>query len=160
MEEMPFSKITIGHICEKCGMNRKSFYYHFKDKYDLVNRIFYTDFIVRSKEIQYTDGYDFLLDLCTYLRDNKSFYRKVLKYDGQNSFMEYFKDFLTPYIEIYVNQVFKNSESITFYTEFFTDAVTVAVKKWIIEKESTSAEEFAPLIHSCFSETIERKTDL
>ena len=40
MEEKSFEKINIGDICEKCEMNRKSFYYHFKDKYDLVNWIF------------------------------------------------------------------------------------------------------------------------
>lgn len=37
MEEKNFSKISVADICEKCDMNRKSFYYHFKDKYDLVN---------------------------------------------------------------------------------------------------------------------------
>lgn len=37
MEQMPFSKISVSDIAEQCGMNRKSFYYHFKDKYDLVN---------------------------------------------------------------------------------------------------------------------------
>ncbi len=37
MEEVPFDKINVAQICERCGMNRKSFYYHFKDKYDLVN---------------------------------------------------------------------------------------------------------------------------
>lgn len=35
MTELPFEKINVAHICERCGMNRKSFYYHFKDKYDL-----------------------------------------------------------------------------------------------------------------------------
>ena len=40
MAEMPFEKINVSQICERCGMNRKSFYYHFKDKYDLVNWIF------------------------------------------------------------------------------------------------------------------------
>ena len=34
MEKKPFSKISVGDICEDCGMNRKSFYYHFRDKYD------------------------------------------------------------------------------------------------------------------------------
>ena len=37
MKEKPFTKISVIDICEGCGMNRKSFYYHFKDKYDLVN---------------------------------------------------------------------------------------------------------------------------
>ena len=31
MEKKPFSKISVGDICEDCGMNRKSFYYHFRD---------------------------------------------------------------------------------------------------------------------------------
>lgn len=39
MAEKPLEKIGIGEICERCGMNRKSSYYHFKDKYDLVNWI-------------------------------------------------------------------------------------------------------------------------
>ena len=29
VEDMPFDKITVGLICDKCDMNRKSFYYHF-----------------------------------------------------------------------------------------------------------------------------------
>ena len=45
MEEKSFSKISVADICGKCNMNRKSFYYHFKDKYDLVNWIFDTEFI-------------------------------------------------------------------------------------------------------------------
>lgn len=44
METQPLTKISVGDICEKCGMNRKSFYYHFCDKYELVNWIFYTEF--------------------------------------------------------------------------------------------------------------------
>lgn len=44
-ETLPFDKISVGNICAQCGLNRKSFYYHFKDKYDLVNWIYYTEFI-------------------------------------------------------------------------------------------------------------------
>ena len=32
MEEKPFDKISVIDICEGCGMNRKSFYYHFKER--------------------------------------------------------------------------------------------------------------------------------
>ena len=36
MAKQPFSKISVGDICEACGMNRKSFYYHFRDISDVV----------------------------------------------------------------------------------------------------------------------------
>ena len=32
----PFSKITIADIAQDCGISRMTFYYHFKDIYDLV----------------------------------------------------------------------------------------------------------------------------
>ena len=31
MKEKKLSKISISDICGACGMNRNSFYYHFKD---------------------------------------------------------------------------------------------------------------------------------
>ena len=29
MREMPFERVSVSHICQKCNMNRQSFYYHF-----------------------------------------------------------------------------------------------------------------------------------
>lgn len=47
----------------KCGMNRKSFYYHFCDKYDLVNWIFDTEFSeIRNRP----DHIANLEDICEY----------------------------------------------------------------------------------------------
>ena len=36
LQQKPLSKITISDITEDCGINRMTFYYHFKDIYDLV----------------------------------------------------------------------------------------------------------------------------
>ena len=35
--QKPLHKITINDITEDCGINRMTFYYHFKDIYDLSN---------------------------------------------------------------------------------------------------------------------------
>ena len=43
--EKNLAHISVSDICERCDMNRKSFYYHFRDKYDLVNWIFDNEFI-------------------------------------------------------------------------------------------------------------------
>ena len=34
--QKPLNKITINDIAEDCGINRMTFYYHFRDIYDLV----------------------------------------------------------------------------------------------------------------------------
>ena len=33
----PLSKITISDIANDCGINRMTFYYHFRDIYDLIS---------------------------------------------------------------------------------------------------------------------------
>ena len=38
-----FAKISISDLCEECGLNRKSFYYHFRDIPDVV------EFILKKK---------------------------------------------------------------------------------------------------------------
>lgn len=77
MEEKAFDKISVGDICEKCDMNRKSFYYHFRDKYDLVNWIFDTEFIAAAHTKNYEDAWLLLADICQFFYVNRSFYRKA-----------------------------------------------------------------------------------
>ena len=74
MEERDFSKVTVADICEGCGMNRKSFYYHFKDKYELVNWIFYEEFLKNMDVSRYKTSRDILEDLCKYFYRERTFY--------------------------------------------------------------------------------------
>ncbi len=53
MNEKPLVKISIADIVDRCQMNRQSFYYHFRDKYDLVNWIFYTELITELQNSFY-----------------------------------------------------------------------------------------------------------
>ena len=66
MAAHPFSKISVGDICEACGMNRKSFYYHFRDKQDLVNWIFESEFVETLQVDEDTCGWSLLACMCHY----------------------------------------------------------------------------------------------
>lgn len=39
LEERPLSKITVKNIVDVCGINRNTFYYHFKDIPELIEAI-------------------------------------------------------------------------------------------------------------------------
>ena len=76
MRRRPVSKITIGDICDHCGVNRKSFYYHFHDKYELINWIFTKEYDDAAGSAPHQDR---LLTLCEYLRREHAFYRAALQ---------------------------------------------------------------------------------
>ena len=73
MLKKPFQKISIREICECCGMSRKSFYYHFKDKYDLVNWIFYTEFIETIDDSDLQSSYSLFGSVCRYFYRERAF---------------------------------------------------------------------------------------
>ena len=43
LEELPFDKITVTDIVQKCNVNRNTFYYHFLDIYDLLDEVLEND---------------------------------------------------------------------------------------------------------------------
>ncbi len=149
----PFSKISVGEICEKCSMNRKSFYYHFRDKYDLMVWIFRSEFDEHTAGKKYDNVWDAFEDLCVYLNDNRSFYRKALAVKGQNSFSEYFRDNCLPeYIEYIVSRSDAPCRC-RFCRDFFADAFVCSIERWLNEEKDMSPEIFVKLLSACFEKT-------
>ena len=145
LNEEPFSKISIGDICERCGMNRKSFYYHFKDKYDLVNWIFDYEFDVYPKLHAHVKGnWRFLEELCDYLYENKGYYRKILKITGQNSFADHFAELLFPRVKARIQETMEGEQLEDMFVRFFCDSIVCAIKRWLLEREPMHPDEFLP----------------
>ena len=150
MEEMPFDKIQIAQICERCDMNRKSFYYHFKDKYDLVNWIFDTEFISFSRDIANylpsDDRWELIERACEHLYADRAFYRKALLTKGQNSLSDHLREYLFPLIKIRIAQLLNDDAASEFTINFFTDAVLCAIERWLLDKQCMPPEEFVSKI--------------
>lgn len=147
MAQKPFAKISVGDICDDCGMNRKSFYYHFKDKYDLVNWIFYVDFIGRIDWESCKSEWSLLDDLCRYFYTERAFYENALQIEGQNSFKEYFLETIRPVIYYYLQNAFPESEKKDFYVTFFCDGFLTAIVRWLKEGSKIPPEEFLGDLH-------------
>ena len=74
----PLTKITINDIAEDCGINRMTFYYHFKDIYDLVEWSCLED---ARKALEKNKTYDTwqqgFLQIFETVRENKPFVMNV-----------------------------------------------------------------------------------
>ena len=151
LEERSFEKISVSDICERCHMNRKSFYYHFKDKYDLVNWIFDTEFVeVNQTNAMYAQNESFAFDdrwknieiICDYFYENRSFYRRVLKVDGQNSFVSHFREFIRPLFRLRVEALLGVEDVPEMVYDFVLDGVICAFERWLLDKNCISVEDF------------------
>ncbi len=156
LKKKPLAKISIGDICEHCGINRKTFYYHFKDKYDLVNWIYYNEFVVVINRREDTISWNYANDLCNYLYENRDFYRKTFYMNEQNSFTEYFKEFIQSIIEDDIQISFgedMTGDDLDFCTEFYSNAFVVAIRNWILSSDPISPEHFVRLLKNCLVKT-------
>lgn len=145
MEERPVKKINISDIVTGCNMNRQSFYYHFKDKYDLINWIYYTEFIVNIKNLPIS-SWEILEKTCDFFYNNKKFYKNAFQVTGQNSFSEYFIEVLHPILTVHLNDVFKNKKNVDFYATFYADAIRISISRWLLEGAKIPPEQFVTLI--------------
>lgn len=138
MTQKPLSKISVGDIIETCGVSRNTFYYHFQDKYDLVNWIFYLDAAKHITDFaDYESWADGLLALCRNMQENRKFYINALDIRGQNSFSEYLLDFyhelLTACINAAKGQLELSRDDINFIARFYAHALTGILMDWARE---------------------------
>ena len=159
MADVPFDKIQVAHICERCDMNRKSFYYHFKDKYDLLNWIFDTDFIAFVQKLSVSQSLeqrvDELREVCNYFYNNRDFYRKALKIEGQNSFSEHFREYISPFLKDRLSYYLLSETPDNFALNFFTDAAVSTMERWLSDKNCMRPDEFVDKLMHLLSRSAE-----
>ncbi len=148
MSEKPFGRISVGDICERCGMNRKTFYYHFKDKYDLVNWIFQTEFLEMLRVQNYNSGWELLTDICKYFYSERDFYANALQVEGQNSFRDFFAESIGIILPEIMRDQFRTMEDSHYFVEFFTDAFQAAILRWLKNTPVLPPEEFMSRLQS------------
>ena len=77
LSKKEFNKVTINDIVDDCGVNRQTFYYHFKDIYDLLEWIYTNEVIEKIKNIESDSPAENwqqeFLYVFEYILDNKKF---------------------------------------------------------------------------------------
>ena len=81
IEKKPFNKITVSAITEKCGLNRMTFYYHFKDIYELMIWGFETQVLeaVHKDHLNYAGWKHGYLRLYQFALEKKIYIAKIFQ---------------------------------------------------------------------------------
>lgn len=148
MQEKPFEKISVIDICKGCGLNRKSFYYHFKDKYDLVNWIFYMDFITSAGLGDFEDGWDLLISIAEMFYRDQAFYTEAFAIEGQNSFRDYFSESMKPIVSFFLQ--LPEGDDHDLMVTAFCDAYLAIMERWLSRGCPVEPKEFIRKIRAMF----------
>lgn len=90
LKNKSFEKITIAEITAQCGLNRQTFYYHFQDKYALINWIVYQEAILVIKKDLTIQNWDVkVLELLFIMKKDAHFYQTTLKDIDGTEFQNY-----------------------------------------------------------------------
>lgn len=96
----PLSDISISDITAFCNVSRNSFYYHFKDKQDLIYWIYET-FHDSKINLSMNDGHANTIELLKYMQNYLSFFKQAFSENGQNCFKkEFYNSFYKDYLYI------------------------------------------------------------
>lgn len=91
MAKKPLEQITIQELTDQCGMQRRAFYYHFADIYDLVKWMFQEEAIslLQKQEgaLLWQEG---LLQLFHYLEENRAVCLCALRSPGHDALKRFF----------------------------------------------------------------------
>ncbi len=140
-----FEKITIKDISEKCGINRQTFYYHFQDKYDLLEWIYKTELIDKyTQDISFDNWPEKFFMILTEIKNSKAFYINTITHteDYMKSSMLYQAQQIFQYaIDSLDETKVVNQAERDFITKFFAYGVCGTIIEWIENGMEASPDE-------------------
>ncbi len=145
MAKKPFEKITISDITSFCGLNRQTFYYHFQDKYELLNHIFYNEVItIMNSELTFENWSDKLLEVLVVIKNSSKFYSNALNTEYGNEFRNYLFSVSTDIFNSIIDKItqgyYLEPLDKQFISEFFSYGIAGTIIKWVTTGMKKSPE--------------------
>ena len=142
LREKPFEKITIDDICNDSHVGRRTFYRYFKDKYDLLNRLYDHEFCEVVEQKDYRSIWDFYPDICAHLYSDRKFFLNAFSVTGQNSFREFCNDKLYPILMSDFGSSFSSEREAAFVIKHITYATFDGFQWWLAQEPCMPPDEY------------------
>ena len=147
MRKKPFSKITVSEIINECGINRKTFYYHFEDIFALLKWMFEEEAIEIVKHfdllVDYKDAIRFVMD---YVDENDYIISCAYDSIGRDQIKRFFyNDFLVIVKSLIDSAEIEFKKTIDpefkdYVAKFYTEALSGMLIDWAKEKDKSDRE--------------------
>ncbi len=136
MQTIPFDRITTADIIAESGISRKTFYYHFRDKYDVVNSIFTSEILDSILEsTSFENWLEGSYKFCHYIKENQVFYTNAVNASGQNCFIKFLRKLTEKQVYKLCNDAIDrqvlSKDDYDFLVEFYYHAFIGVFTLWV-----------------------------
>lgn len=168
MGERTLDKITVKEVVARCGVNRQTFYYHFRDIYHLLDWMFANEGQEFSKKYpdihNADDGQTAIRSLCTYLQENRSVMMNIYNSLGRELLDRYLSreiaSLLTKSLQVRADRAGVTQEQLAFLVDFYKHAFVGASLDWFQKGMPGETEQivaqFAPILKGTFDSALKR----
>lgn len=134
----PLSKVTVGMLLDETGYNRNTFYYHFRDIYDLLHWTLDQELFVMIERLNLLNNYDEAVRLVLdYISDNAVFFSHISDSLGREALRDFcYGDVLHVVTDIIDDTIQLEKVQVPaayreFLIRFYSEAVAGVLLDWI-----------------------------
>lgn len=161
MLKKPMNKITVSELVEECGINRKTFYYHFEDIYDMLRKMLKQDIEAIFSRGDLIEDHDLIINLVLdYMEQNKVILKNMLSCVGRAELDSFLNSNVNKTIYSLVCEVEQKQnlsvgdEYKRFLADFFTRAVSGVLIDWIENRANRNKEQIRQYLSTTLSTAV------
>lgn len=138
--------IQVKELCQECGIERTTFYYHFYDKYELISWIFEQIYFEEARQAHVINSEEMIAKIACRLHQKKDFFANALQDDSQNNLRQYMLDFYIQSEELTLKQylnVKQLDEDLLYTIRAYSYGCMGLTIEWLLNKTNLTPEAFA-----------------
>ena len=154
MKHKPIDKIRVTEICKAADIERPTFYYHFRDKYDLVAWMFCTD--------AYGTDITSVASAAAGMNRMKQeilFYKRAYEDSSQNALWHYMVEYFTKrYTDLAKEKLGTDilDTQLAYSIRFYCMGAVGMTREWVLTDNITSAETVVQMMFNSMPENLRK----
>ncbi len=152
MAKKSIDKIRVTEICKEAEIERPTFYYHFKDKYDLVAWIFFHD-AFKTDILSVSSAAESM----NRMRNDFIFYKRAYEDTSQNPLWQYMHEYFTDRYTKEAMRILKTDAldtQIRYSIRLYCYGTVGMTREWLFNDNITPAETVVKMMFSSMPESL------
>ncbi len=154
MKQKPISRIRITEICAMCEIERSTFYYHFRDKYELVAWIFFRT----ARNVNVIDIKE-AAESVKNMKNEMLFYIRAYEDTSQNALWQYMLEYFAAEYTKAAERILHTGSldrQLLFSIRLYCYGAIGMTKEWVLNDNVTPAEEVVEMMFCSMPERLQK----